>query len=206
MMQHTKALSDLFENGDKLLVSFNTKNASLLEKLELLLLRFETSDPEQYTKVKSIRDKLVGEAHPYQGRFRKLRVEHEYLLSCLWDTQSVAGASTSAPVVLLHSRKKYSFLKRNMVHEDCTKREHTKFITDSRTWMNKTISEEERKEIGIVYAALRSVMDSGWTQALDRTPNIEKMSFEDIVKLMLALFLQKHPLVVQRIGSFRITE
>ena len=93
-----------------------------------------------------------------------------------------------------------------MVHEDCTKRELTKFITDSRTWMNKTISEEEKKEVGIVYAALRSVLDSGWTQALDRTPNIEKMLFEDIVKLMLALFLEKHPLVVQRIGSLRITK
>ena len=72
--------------------------------------------------------------------------------------------------------------------------------------MNKTISEEERKEIGIVYAAPRSVMDSGWTQALDRNPNIEKMSFEDIVKLMLYHFLEKHPLVVQRIGSLRITK
>ena len=32
------------------------------------------------------------------------------------------------------------------------------------------------------------------------------MSFEDIIKLMLALFLEKHPLVVQRIGSLRITK
>ena len=72
MMQHTKALSDLFENGDKLLVSFNTKNASLLEKLELLLLRFETSDTEQHTMVKYIRDKLVGEAHSYQGDIKVL--------------------------------------------------------------------------------------------------------------------------------------
>ena len=83
MMQYRKALLDLLENGDKLLVSFNTKNGSLLEKLELLLLRFETSDPEQHTKVKSIRDKLVGEAHPYRGRFRKLRIEHEKILSGL---------------------------------------------------------------------------------------------------------------------------
>ena len=62
--------------------------------------------------------------------------------------------------------------------------------------MNKTISEEERKEIGIVYVALRSVMDSGWTEKLDRSPKIEKMSFEDIVKLMLSHFVEKHPLVV----------
>ena len=72
MLQYTNSLSDLFENGDKLLVSFNTKNASLLEKLELLLLRFETSDTEQHTMVKYIRDKLVGEAHSYQGDIKVL--------------------------------------------------------------------------------------------------------------------------------------
>ena len=83
-----------------------------------------------------------------------------------------------------------------MVHEDCTKCELTKFITDSRIWMNKTISEEERKEIGIVYAALRSVMDSGWTETLDRNPKIQEMSFEKIVKLMLSHFVEKHPLAV----------
>ena len=43
---------------------------------------------------------------------------------------------------------------------------YTGYITDSRTWMNKTIREKEKKEVGIVYAALRSVLDSGWTQAL----------------------------------------
>ena len=109
-MQYTKALMDLLENGDKLLSSFNTKNGSLLEKMELLLLRFETSDPEQHSKVKSIRDKLIGEAHPYRGRFRKLKIEHEEILSGLWDTQSTAGAAgtSSAPVVLPHSRKEYS--------------------------------------------------------------------------------------------------
>ena len=134
-MQYTKALMDLLENGDKLLSSFNTKNGSLLEKLELLLLRFETLDPEQHSKVKSIRDKLVGEAHPYRDRFRKLKIEHEEILSGLWDTQSTARAAgtSSAPVVLPHSRKEYAFLKPIMVHEDCTKRELNKFITDSRT-------------------------------------------------------------------------
>ena len=115
-----------------LLTSFNTKNGSLLEKLELLLLRFETSDPEQHSKVKSIREKLVGEAHPYRGQFRKVKIEHEELLSGLWGTQSSAGAAgtSSAPVVLPHSRKEYAFLKPIMVHEGCTKRELNKFITN----------------------------------------------------------------------------
>ena len=147
-MQFKKSLKDLIENGDKLLTTFNTNNGSPLEKLELLLLKFETSETtEQFNKVKSLRDKLVGEVIPYRGRFRK----HEGLLSGVWETQSTSGtASTSAPVVLPRIRKEYDFLKPLMVHSDCTKHELNKFITDSRTWTSKTISEDERKEAGIV--------------------------------------------------------
>ena len=67
-----------------------------------------------------LRNRLVGEALPYQGRFRKLRVEHEGLLSCLLDSQT--PADTSAPTVVSHSRKEYAFLKPNMIHEDCDKK------------------------------------------------------------------------------------
>ena len=49
--------------------------------MELLLLKLETSDPEQHTRVESVRNKLVGKALPYKGRFRKVRVEYEDLLS-----------------------------------------------------------------------------------------------------------------------------
>ena len=37
IVQYTKALADLFDKGDQLLVSFTTKNAAFLEKMELLL-------------------------------------------------------------------------------------------------------------------------------------------------------------------------
>ena len=66
-MQFKKSLKDLLENGDKLLTTFNTNNGSLLEKMELLLLKYETSGTEQYNKVKSVRDKLVGEVQEAQG-------------------------------------------------------------------------------------------------------------------------------------------
>ena len=131
-------------------------------------------------------------------------MEHEGHLSCLLDSQTTAG--TSAPTVVSHSRKEYSFLKPNMIHEDCDKKKITMFIIEGRTWLNKTISEEEKKEEGMVYASLRSVLDSEWTQTLGRIPNIERMSYEDIVKVMLRVFLEKHPLVVQRINSLRITK
>ena len=57
-----------------------------------------------------------------------------------------------------------------------------------------------------MYAALRTVIDSGWTEALDRNPKIQEMSFEEVIKLMLSHFLEKQPLVVQRIESLRITK
>ena len=79
------------------MLTLQLKNASLLEKLEFLLLRLEISDPNQHAKVESLRNRLVGEALPYQGRFRKVRVEHEGPLSCLLDSQTTAG--TSAPCV-----------------------------------------------------------------------------------------------------------
>ena len=93
-----------------------------------------------------------------------------------------------------------------MIHEDCNKKELTKFINEGRAWLNKTITEEEKKEEGMVYSSLRSVLDSGWTQTLGRTPNIESMTYDEIVKVMLAVFLEKHPLVFQRIHSLRITK
>ena len=60
--QYTKVLADLLERGDQMLANFTTKNASLLEKLEYLLLRLEISDPDQHAKVESLRNRLVGEA------------------------------------------------------------------------------------------------------------------------------------------------
>ena len=50
-VQYTKVLADLLERGDQMLANFTTKNASLLEKLEYLLLRLEISDPDQHAKV-----------------------------------------------------------------------------------------------------------------------------------------------------------
>ena len=44
LMQFKRSLKDLIESGDKLLVIFNKHNGSLLEKLELLLLKYEAPE------------------------------------------------------------------------------------------------------------------------------------------------------------------
>ena len=155
--QYTQLLADLLVKGDTLLTNFITKN-SLLEKLEYLILKFEFSDSDQHSKVVSLRNRLVGEALPYHGRFRKLRVKLQNLLSCLLSTQ--APVATADPTVVSHARKKYSFLKPSMVHGDRDEKYLTKLINEARIWLNKTITEEERKEEGMIYASLRSVLDS----------------------------------------------
>ena len=93
-----------------------------------------------------------------------------------------------------------------MISEDCCKRELTKLINDARTWLNKTLTETERQEPGMVLAVIRSVMDSGWTDILDQTPGIKDMSYEDITDVILAAFLERYPLVVQRINAMRIVK
>ena len=140
----------------------------------------------------------MGEALLYQGRFRKLRVEHQGLLSCLLNSQG--PVVTAAPTAVSHTRKEYSFLKPNMVNGDCDKKELTKFINEARIWLNKTITEDEKKEEGMIFASLRSGLVSDWTQIPGRTPSIERMTFDDMS------FLEKHPLVIQRINSLRITK
>ena len=83
---------------------------------------------------------------------------------------------SAAPTVVSHARKEYSFLKPSMVHGYCDKKELTKFIGEARIWLNKTITEEEKKEEGMIYASLRSMLDSEWTQTLGRILNIEEKS------------------------------
>ena len=81
------------------------------------MLKSEFDDTEQHGKVESLRNRLVGESHPYKGLFRKKRVEYQHLLSCLFTSQSSAVAST----VVAHSvsRKEYGYLKPGMIHGDC---------------------------------------------------------------------------------------
>ena len=57
-----------------------------------------------------------------------------------------------------------------------------------------------------MYAALRTVIDANWTEFLDRHPNIQNLSYEQIVDLMLKHFLEKNPLVSQRIRALKITK
>ena len=149
VLSYKRDLKSLLDDGDLLTKRLIDKNGSLTERLEMLTYTApEGSD--LLSKTTSLRDRLVGEEAPYRGKFRKLRVEHESLLTGVGESGS--ATSTSAALPLPRSRKDYEYLKPNMLNIDCSKRELQKFITDARTWIEKTISESERSEAGIIFA------------------------------------------------------
>ena len=55
-----------------------------------------------------------------------------------------------------------------------------------------------------MYAALRTLMDANWTEFLDRHPNIQNLTFDQITDLMEKHFLEKNPLVSQRIRALKM--
>ena len=60
LVQYTKVLEGLFNDGDKLLNTFTESNNALLLRLEMLLLRLEGPNPEEYKRVEAVRNLLVG--------------------------------------------------------------------------------------------------------------------------------------------------
>ena len=161
LIQYTKVLQSLLTDGDKKLNSFTEGTDLLLQRLEMLILRLETTNPEEHKKVVIVRNNLVGNARPYKGIFRKMRVQHEELLSVLTEEEnSTVASSVAVPPVLAPNRKEFSFLKPAIISGDCTKRELKKFIDDTRTWLNKTLTQTEREEPGMIMAVIKSVIDS----------------------------------------------
>ena len=61
---------------------------------------------ELHSKATSLRDTLVGEAVPFKGKFRKLRVEHESLLTGVGGSVSAASSAAQPPP---RSRKDYEY-------------------------------------------------------------------------------------------------
>ena len=107
---------------------FEDKNVTFVEKLDHLTFLLE-DDPGQKETVESLRYSLVGEYSPYKGKFRKMRVENQHLLACLF-TSEPDPAPPPPTVVAQTVRKDYSYLKPAITVGNCTKRELKKFGQD----------------------------------------------------------------------------
>ena len=91
LLSYKKALKCLIDQGESKLTNFTEKNGSLVERLEMLVLTAPEGS-ELHTKATSLRDRLVGEAVSYRGKFRKLKVEHESLLTGVGGSGSASSS------------------------------------------------------------------------------------------------------------------
>ena len=120
-------------------------------------------EPENLSKAELLRNTMIGEFS--QGLFRKQRSENKHLLACLFTSEPV-----QTPVVTQNfGRKDYSYLKPHMIVADCTKRELNKFKTECRMWLEKTLSDEDRRDKRLIYASIKSVIDPEWDEILTRS-------------------------------------
>ena len=112
VLSYKRDLKSLLDDGDLLTKRLIDKNGSLTERLEMLTYTApEGSD--LLSKTTSLRDRLFGEEPPYRGMFRKLRVEHESLLTGLGESGTT---STSAVSAIPRSRKEYEYLKPSLLN------------------------------------------------------------------------------------------
>ena len=180
ILEYKRELKSLIDEGDILTKNLIAKNGDLTERLDMLV-HAATEGSEIHTRATSMRNTLVGDEPAYRGKFRKLRVQHESLLNGV----GVSGPGTSSTSSSLpRSRKEYEYLKPVLLTIDCNKRELQKFITDAKIWIEKTLSETERGESGMVLAALRSVLDADWADFLERHPDIKTLDYDKVADLL----------------------
>ena len=135
---------------------------------------------------------LVGESLPYKGLFRKKKVGYQHLLSCLFTSHS------SGPK---HGQKR-------TIHGDCSKKELLKFIPDCKMWLEKSLTEEDKKDNRIIWSSIKIFIDPAWDEILSKHVKIDEKDFDEISKLMELIFLEQNggldpkPMILSLSGSF----
>ena len=88
---------------------------------------------------------------------------------------------------------------------ECTKRELNKFGTECIIWLEKTLSEEDRRDKRLIYASIKSVIDPEWDEIISRNTSIQEKDFDQIFALMQQSYLDRNPLIIQTLTALRIT-
>ena len=70
--------------------------------------------------------------------------------------------------------------------------------------MGTNLANEEDKRL--VWASIKSVVDSDWFDILSHDPRISEKSFKEILKLMQGSCLERNPLFIQRLAALRISK
>ena len=155
----------------------------------------------------TLKNKVRSVFSPYKGRFQDKRDRNNHLLGTLYSAEGGALSSMSLPpppTMVTHQRKDYNYLKPAILSSDCTRRELSKFSSDCSIWLEKSLSPDDRSDTRLVWASVRAVIDDEWAEVLSRDENIGNRELEEIHRMMDRIFLERNPLIVQRLSALRI--
>merc|ERR1711888_115776 len=196
----------LLVQGNNQLEAFTEKQNSLNIQLDYLSLCYE-DQPTLKEPVDVLKNKVRSVFSPYKGRFQEKRDKNNHLLGSLYSAEGGVPSAMSLPpptTMVTHQRKDYSYLKPAILSSDCTRRELLKFSSKCNIWLEKSLSADDRSDTRLVWASVRAVIDDEWTEVLSRDENIATRKLEEIHKMMDRVYLEKNPLIVQRLSALRI--
>ena len=199
---YSTRLDAALTKGDTLVGTLETIHDQLINKLDLLSMTYE-DQPALKDPVDAQRSKVRSVFSPYKGAFTEKRRMNRHLLSCLF-TETPSPNPVPAPsTTIMPQRRDYGYLRPGVLSSECTRRELVKFSEACQIWLEKSLSAEDRADTRLVWASIRSVLDEEWTEVLNRN-NIANKQFDEIYKIMDRIYLEKNPLIVQRLNARRI--
>ena len=126
-----------------------------------------------------------------------------HLLSCLFSETPSPNPVPAPSTTIMSQRRDYGYLRPAVLSSECTRRELVKFSEACQIWLEKSLSAEDRADTRLVWPSIRSMLDEQWTAVLSRN-NIANKQFDEIYKIMDRIYLEKNPLIVQRLNARRI--
>ena len=66
--------------------------------------------------------------------------------------------------------------------------------------MEKSLTEEDKKDKRLIWASVKNVIDPEWDEILSRNVKISEKDFDEISKLMEASYLEQNSFIIRRLS------
>ena len=193
---YSNKLDSLLTEGEAKLKTFTLVQEQLATQLDYLAMIHE-DEPISRQPVDELREKVRSVFSPFKTRFSTKREDSRHLLSCLFSSESTVQPAQVQSTTMISQRKDYSYLKPRVLNFDCTRRELAKFFLDSKIWIDKALSPDDRADTRLVWASIRAILDEEWADLLGRDVGIASRDLDTVHGMMDRIYLERNPLIVQ---------
>ena len=194
--KYSSKLDALITEGEEKLKQFTLVQEELTTQLEYLVMLHE-DEPIARQPVEAMQEKVRSQFSPFKTRFATKREDNRHLLSCLFSSESTVQQVLPQSTTMINQRKDYSYLRPRVLNFDCSRKELAKFVQDSKVWIDKALSQDDRSDPRLVWASIRSILDEEWADLLSRDGSIASRDLDTIHGMMDRIFIERNPLIVQ---------